>query len=246
MKRIHFATYEPFHYYAAGYRHTTIDRLATEWHLSSDQADKLRDDLLAEERDVIDFWISRRFSSEIASPQYFLDAIVRELRDLRLSEPAEWTRIYPALAPLTDELAERMDALSQSPLQDSEDTDSIYLFDAGWGGGLVDAWDLMDNYDLSAYDLETIRGALDSYFQDYAVDAALSDYSDALDDIDSDSENATELRAAAFNACVSTLVDQTSERYGTDFAYELEFVQWPDDIRDAVMTRVFGDDWRSK
>lgn len=138
-----------------------------------------------------------------------------------------------------------MATLDQSPLQDAEDADSIYLFDAGWGGGLVDAWDLMDNYDLSAYDLESIRGALDSYFQDYAVDAALSDYNDALDDIDSDSENAAELRAAAFNACVSTLVDQTSERYGTDFAYELEFVQWPDDIRDAVMARVFGEDWRN-
>lgn len=245
MKRIHFATYEPFHYYAAGYRHNDIDRLATEWQLSSDQADKLRADLLAEERDVLDFWISRRFSSEIAEPQYFLDAIVRELRDLRLSAPAEWTRIYPALAPLTDELVARMTTLDQSPLQDTTDTDSIYLFDAGWGGGLVDAWDLMDNYDLSAYDLESIRGALDSYFQDYAVDSALSDYSDALDDIDSDSENASELRATAFNACVSTLVDQTSERYGTDFAYELDFVQWPDDIRDAVMARVFGENWRA-
>lgn len=246
MKRIHFATYEPFHYYAAGYRHNDIDQLAAEWQLSGDQADKLRTGLLAEERAVLDFWISRRFSSEIASPQYFLDAIVRELRDLRLSDPAEWTRIYPALAPLTDELVARMATLDQSPLQDTTDTDSIYLFDAGWGGGLVDAWDLMDNYDLSAYDLETIRGALDDYFQDYAVDAALSDYSDALDDIDSDSENAAELRTAAFNACVSTLVDQTSERYGTDFAYELEFVQWPDDIRDAVMARVFGENWRDK
>lgn len=59
MKRIHFASYEPFHYYAAGYRHTTIDRLATEWHLSGDQADKLRSDLPRR----VDPHLSRAFPS---------------------------------------------------------------------------------------------------------------------------------------------------------------------------------------
>lgn len=246
MKRVHFASYEPFHYWINGYRHTNIRSLAAEWQLTAEQTESLVSSLSELEADIFGFWARCYESSDYNSPEYYLDAIVRELRDLRLSDPTEWTRIYPALAPLTDELVARMATLDQSPLQDTTDTDSIYLFDAGWGGGLVDAWDLMDNYDLSAYDLETIRGALDSYFQDYAVDAALSDYSDALDDIDSDSENAAELRTAAFNACVSTLVDQTSERYGTDFAYELEFVQWPDDIRDAVMARVFGENWRDK
>ena len=47
--------------------------------------------------------------------------------------------------------------------------------------------------------------------------------------------------------CYHITITHTKRReYGSDFAYELEFVQWPDDIRDAVMTRVFGENWRDK
>lgn len=65
-------------------------------------------------------------------------------------------------------------------------------------------------------------------------------------DLDADDPDDAEALREAFERCVQDIAGSVPDHYGYTFAYELAEFEWPDDIRDAVMTLVFGDDWRNQ
>lgn len=247
MKRVHFASYEPFHYWINGYRHTNIRSLAAEWQLTAEQTESLVSSLSELEADIFGFWARCYESSDYNSPEYYLDAIVRELVDFGHAPASGYADIYPELAPIADDIDARLDEWRDDYTKhDDSDGEAVYLFDAGWGGGLEDSESLFYNYDFSYCDLVGYRGCLDACFQSYVIDKALDQYYDDIDYLDDDDPDDAEALREAFERCVQDIADSVPDHYGYTFAYELEDFEWPDDIRDQVMERVFGEDWRDK
>ena len=247
MKRVHFASYEPFHYWISGYRHTNIRSLAAEWQLTTEQTDALASKLSELEADIFGFWARCYCSSDYNSPEYFLDAIVRELTRFHYAPASGYADIYPELAPIADDIDARLAEWPDDPTEHDEgDSEAVYLFDAGWGGGLEEAESLFYEYDFTYRDLCRYRSSLDSCFQSYVIDKALDQYYDDIDDLDDDDPEDAEALHEAFERCVQDIADSVPDHYGYTFAYELADFEWPDDIRDQVMERVFGDDWRDK
>ena len=174
MKRVHFASYEPFHYWINGYRHTNIRSLAAEWQLTAEQTESLVSSLSELEADIFGFWARCYESSDYNSPEYYLDAIVRELVDFGHAPASGYADIYPELAPIADDIDARLDEWCDDYTKhDDSDGEAVYLFDAGWGGGLEDSESLFYNYDFSYCDLVGYRGCLDACFQSYVIDKAL-------------------------------------------------------------------------
>lgn len=247
MIRAHFADYEPFHYWISGFRHNTVGDLAAEWQLNAEQADALASKLSELEADIFGFWARCYEYSEYNSPAYYLDAIVRELARFGYEPASGYADIYPELAPISDDIDARLAEWGDDPTEyDDSDFETVYLFDAGWGGGLEDAENLFYNYCFSYVDLRGCRDCLDSCFQSYVIDKALDQYSDDIDYLDDDDPDDAEALREAFERCVQDIADSVPEHYGYTFAYELSEFEWPDDIRDAVMTRIFGEDWQNK
>lgn len=109
MKRVHFASYEPFHYWINGYRHTNIRSLAAEWQLTAEQTESLVSSLSELEADIFGFWARCYERSDYNSPEYYLDAIVRELVDFGHAPASGYADIYPELAPIADDIDARLD-----------------------------------------------------------------------------------------------------------------------------------------
>lgn len=247
MIRAHFADYEPFHYWISGFRHNTVGDLAAEWQLNAEQADALASKLSELEADIFGFWARCYERSDYNSPEYFLDAIVRELIRFHYSPASGYADIYPDLAPIADDIDDRLAEWPDDPTEhDESDAEAVYLFDAGWGGGLEEAESLFYEYDFTYRDLCRFRSSLDSCFQSYVIDKALDRYYYDIDDLDADDPDDAEALREAFERCVQDIAGSVPDHYGYTFAYELAEFEWPDDIRDAVMTLVFGDDWRNQ
>jgi|GEM_PF-3266480 len=247
MIRAHFADYEPFHYWISGFRHNTVGDLAAEWQLNAEQADALASKLSELEADIFGFWARCYERSDYNSPAYYLDAIVRELARFGYEPASGYADIYPELAPISDDIDERLAELCDDPTEyDEGDSESVYLFDAGWGGGLEEAESLFYEYDFTYRDLCRFRSNLDSDFQSYVINKALDRYYYDIDDLDADDPDDAEALREAFERCVQDIAGSVPDHYGYTFAYELAEFEWPDDIRDAVMTLVFGDDWRNQ
>lgn len=246
MLRTHYASYEPFHYWISGYRHTNIRSLAAEWQLTTEQADALVSSLSDLESKLFGFWARCYLYSDYNSPEYFLDAIVRELADFGYAPASDYADIYPELDPISDDIDDRLAEWYDDPAEHDEgDSETVYLFDAGWGGGLEEAESLFYEYDFTYRDLCRFRSGLDSDFQSYVINKALDLYYGDIDDLDEDDPDDAEALGEAFERCVQYIANRVPDHYGYTFAYELSDFDWPDEIRDEVMTRVFGDDWRA-
>ena len=122
---------------------------------------------------------------------------------------------------------------------------SIFSIPVG-GGGLEEAESLFYEYYFTYRDLCRFRSGLDSDFQSYVINKALDLYYGDIDDLDEDDPDDAEALGEAFERCVQYIANRIPDHYGYTFAYELADFEWPDDIRDAVMARVFGEDWRNQ
>ena len=269
LKKENRSKYTSFHYWAEGYRHNTIHTLANDWELSLEENQKLISDLATLETKIFDFWIRCYYGSEANLPEYYLDAIVREIvrfdyqSPYSYDQPAPTYAIYfPNLRCLDKEIEERLDTWdNNTERHDSvKDYDTDYLYKSGYGNGLTDAEALFYKYDLSYTQLCNIREQLKETFKAF-LEETISEIEteenfidkifDCLDDRDNgvtdcceydDDEEMIEAREN-IEDCKDRIKQEIRTRYGTKFPEDLKRFPMPNDLRQEIMSYIYGENW---
>lgn len=255
LKKENRSKYTPFHYWAEGYRHNTIYALANDWELSLEENQKLISDLATLETKIFDFWVNCYYKSEANLPEYYLDAIVREIvrfdyqSPYSYDQPAPTYAIYfPNLRCLEKEIEERLNTWdTDTKRHDLEDYDTDYLYqDDGFGGGLEDAEELFYRYQLSYEQLYAVRNNLTEAFLNF-LEETLEEINDETEFLNNEADD-DEAREARENirGYKNQIEQEILKHYGTDFPEDFKemYIDMPDDLRNEIMSNIYGENWR--
>lgn len=266
LKKENRSNYTPFHYWAEGYRHNTINKLANDWELSLEERMKLISDLTALESNIFDFWVNRYFEANL--PKYYLDTIVREIvrfdyqGPYSYDQPAPTYAVYfPNLRCLAKEIEERLDTWdTDTKRHDLEECNTDYLYNSGYSNGLTDAETLFYKYDLTYMQLCNIREQLKETFKAFLEETISEikieeDFIDKIFDCLGDRDNGVtdycgydddeEIIKARENIedCKDRIKQEIRTRYGAKFPEDLERFAMPDDLRQEIMSYIYGENW---
>ena len=222
--------YTGFELMYEGIRHTTVERHAEEWQLTTEQVETLKERLLEEENRVYEYWLRTlpHFAVfESGSLDYDWDAdtdnrlgadalttIARDLIErVHHAEQMLAEGVFPALADYTEELeilirdfderAYSYDKVKRVETgMDGAAEDS--LFSAGWRPSLSEVSDLFEQFPESLNELHDLMGGLRSEYIDW-MEERIDEMEDAIDDLDEDADDYDEQREALADKCAAEI-----------------------------------------
>ena len=242
--------YTGFELMYEGIRHTTVERHAEEWQLTTEQVETLKERLLEEENRVYEYWLRTlpHFAVfESGSLDYDWDAdtdnrlgadalttIARDLIErVHHAEQMLAEGVFPALADYTEELeilirdfderAYSYDKVKRVETgMDGAAEDS--LFSAGWRPSLSEVSDLFEQFPESLNELHDLMGGLRSEYIDW-MEERIDEMEDAIDDLDEDADDYDEQREALADKCAAEIADDMVREAGLGgpkYLYEVE------------------------
>lgn len=242
--------YTAFELMYEGIRHTTVERHAEEWQLTTEQVETLKERLLEEENRVYEYWLRTlpHFAVfESGSLDYDWDAdtdnrlgadalttIARDLIErVHHAEQMLAEGVFPALADYTEELeilirdfderAYSYDKVKRVETgMDGAAEDS--LFSAGWRPSLSEVSDLFEQFPESLNELHDLMGGLRSEYIDW-MEERIDEMEDAIDDLDEDADDYDEQREALADKCAAEIADDMVREAGLGgpkYLYEVE------------------------
>ena len=242
--------YSAFELMYEGIRHTTVERHAEEWQLTTEQVETLKGQLLEEENRVYEYWLRTlpHFAVfESGSLDYDWDAsddnrlgadalttIARDLIErVGSAEQMLAEGVFPALADYTEELEilirdfdgraysyDKVKCVETGMDGAAEDS----LFSAGWRPSLSQVGDLFNTAPMSLDELHDLMGDLRAEYIDW-IEERIADMDDAIDELDEDAEDYDDRREALVNECVDDIADDMSDEGGMGEPYYLHEVE---------------------
>ena len=230
--------YSAFELMYEGIRHTTVERHAEEWQLTTEQVETLKGQLLEEENRVYEYWLRTlpHFAVfESGSLDYDWDAddsnclgqdalttIARDLIE-RVGHAKQMLAggVFPALADYTEELEIVVEAYYDEYAYDydkvkrtetgAEDAAEDSLFVAGWRPSLSEVSDLFEQFPESLDELHDLMGGLRSEYIDW-MEERIAEMEDAIDELDEDADN--------YDEQCEALADECADDIARDMLYE--------------------------
>lgn len=242
--------YTAFELMYEGIRHTTVERHAEEWQLTTEQVETLKERLLEEENRVYEYWLRTlpHFAVfESGSLDYDWDAdtdnrlgadalttIARDLIErVHHAEQMLAEGVFPALADYTEELeilirdfderAYSYDKVKRTETG-AEDAAEDSLFVAGWRPSLSEVSDLFEQFPESLDELHDLMGGLRSEYIDW-MEERIDEMEDAIDDLDEDADDYDEQREALADECAADIADDMIYNAGMgepQYLYQVE------------------------
>lgn len=222
--------YSAFELMYEGIRHTTVERHAEEWQLTTEQVETLKGQLLEEENRVYEYWLRTlpHFAVfESGSLDYDWDAsddnrlgadalttIARDLIErVGSAEQMLAEGVFPALADYTEELEilirdfdgraysyDKVKCVETGMDGAAEDS----LFSAGWRPSPLTASNLLEQFPESFDELYDLMGGLRSEYIDW-MEERIAEMEGAIDELDEDADDYDEQREALADECAADI-----------------------------------------
>lgn len=224
--------YSAFELMYEGIRHTTVEKHAEKWKLTTEQVETLKEQLLEEENRVYECWLSNlpHFAVfEGGSLDYDWDAdtdnrlgadalttIARDLIErVHHAERMLAEGVFPALADYAEELAIVIRDFDECAYDydkvkrtetGAEDATEDSLFVAGWRPSLSEVGDLFEQFPESLDELHDLMGGLRSEYIDW-MEERIGEMEDAIDELDEDADDYDEQCEALADECAADIAD---------------------------------------
>ena len=230
--------YSAFELMYEGIRHTTVEKHAEEWQLTTEQVETLKERLIEEENRVYKYWLNNLPHFAVfedgdlvydwdADDSNLLgqDALTTIARDLieRVGHAKRMLAegVFPVLAEYTEELKIVIEAYYDECVYDydkvkrtetgPENAAEASLFAAGWRPSPLTASNLLEQFPESFDELYDLMGGLRSEYIDWMEDR-IAEMEDAIDELDEDADD--------YDEQCEALADECADDIARDMIYE--------------------------